>query len=240
MSVSILIPYRRQEDTYRSHNLQAVTSHWCRYIDKHLGHAYDLNGGGYEIVIGTNDEEPFNRSAARNNAFNKSDGSVLVLCDADTLFVDHDSMVEAVYYVRMHPDSWVIPYGTYWNASQSWTDRYYKERTLAIGAPGTFEHRLRRTICGMIVMHRNMYEDIGGYDERFRGWGYEDDAFGYVLDALYGKPNRFDEFDVIHLWHPHPPETNFGQPNIDHNRALLEEYRVAAATETMRSLIEAR
>jgi len=53
---------------------------------------------------------------------------------------------------------------------------------------------------GMLVVHRDAWTAIGGYDQRFLGWGHEDSAFN--LSAL--RHSRFDRLpgDVLHLWHP--------------------------------------
>lgn len=46
---------------------------------------------------------------------------------------------------------------------------------------------------------RSSYFDIGGFDERFVGWGYEDIEFMDRAKTLKGYP--FDYLPFIHLWH---------------------------------------
>jgi hypothetical protein len=55
-----------------------------------------------------------------------------------------------------------------------------------------------------IAVPRAVFEDLGGFDERFRGWGYEDMAFQSIIVGLY--PWGRVEGDVIHLWHPRSEE----------------------------------
>jgi hypothetical protein len=39
-------------------------------------------------------------------------------------------------------------------------------------------------------MSTEVFETVGGWDERFKGWGYEDDAFNYVHMVVLGKVVR--------------------------------------------------
>jgi hypothetical protein len=50
-----------------------------------------------------------------------------------------------------------------------------------------------------IVIPRAIWDDLGGFDERFRGWGFEDMAFQCAVVGLYGHERI--EGDVYHLHH---------------------------------------
>jgi hypothetical protein len=54
------------------------------------------------------------------------------------------------------------------------------------------------------VVPRAVWDAIGGFDERFKGWGWEDMAFQSVVCGLYGH-ERLDG-DIWHLWHPRAEE----------------------------------
>lgn len=61
------------------------------------------------------------------------------------------------------------------------------------------------------VVPRAVWDDVGGFDERFAGWGFEDMAWQSVVAGLYGHERI--EGDVIHLWHPRSEERIVkGQP----------------------------
>ena len=51
--------------------------------------------------------------------------------------------------------------------------------------------------------HPDAYDQAGGFDPRFVGWGGEDTSLGAALTTLVGPPARL-EASVWHLWHPGP------------------------------------
>jgi hypothetical protein len=53
----------------------------------------------------------------------------------------------------------------------------------------------------MLMITKENYFRVGGFDERFNGWGYEDNAFFLLANTILGE---FVETDNIayHLWHP--------------------------------------
>ena len=74
---------------------------------------------------------------------------------------------------------------------------------------------------GALVIHRDAWDHVGGYDERFIGWGYEDSAMNISLATTAGW-ERLPGI-AYHLWHPMP---NFRSTRAQRNGALLEELRV--------------
>lgn len=64
---------------------------------------------------------------------------------------------------------------------------------------------LREVPGGCLWAEAGLLHDIGGFDERFEGWGGEDDN---VVNRLAGRARvvRFDD-QLLHLDHPRPPMT---------------------------------
>lgn len=208
------MPYRHDDLGYREKDW-----FWCwRW----------WNAFGYKdteiCVSDDNENEPFNRSRARNNAVAKSSGSILVFADADTV-VDQIALAEAVREVANRRAPWVIPYQWYYNLSQEYTDKLHEnEKPHRIAETETdfsYEHRIL-SWAGILVVPREAYDQVGGYDERFEGWGHEDVAFRIKLDAEYGKHTR-TEGNAYHLWHPINPKQTFNSPNELANRRLFVE-----------------
>jgi hypothetical protein len=229
MKLSVLMPYRRETTPYRERNYELVVAHWQDYL-RQLPYQS-------EIVTGSDLEPVFNRSRARNEAFRKSIGDIIIVADADTLF-QHQHMTSSIDVTVRSVNSvgYVLPYSVYYNASQEWTDRYPGGR-ITEPRQSEYEHRLTTSESGVLVTTRANFEKVRGYDERFRGWGYEDNSFCLALRALCGNPYRVPGF-VVHLWHPVTESVRFEQPHIQFNRDLCARYENAHTTAEMEALVE--
>lgn len=187
------------------------------------------------IIVGTSAQTPFNRSEARNNAFRASDADILLVADADTV-VQPDAIRGAVRLIG-NGAPWVIPYreqAGYYSLSRNATTRILD---LDPGSdipepsdPDDWEHKHASPAdplpswAGLLVLPRKAWEAVGGYDEAFLGWGYEDVAFRAALDRRVGPHRRVQNSYALHLWHARTEDENFGQPHIKQNEARYREY----------------
>ena len=229
MNLSVLIPWNPDtSDTYR-----ILALGW-------LLRRYEQLLPDAQVCLGLNKSEPFARSRARNDAFEQSTGDLLLIADADTLF-DPRQIGEAMD-LAASGDCWVLPYGSYYNLDQS-TSRDIvladpSTSTTKLGLPPEeYEHKIEDSPAGLLVMKREHFETVNGYDERFIGWGYEDSAFRHALNVLVGQARRLPEFDCYHLWHRRSEAENFGSPTIGHNRGLFRDYERARTPEEMREVL---
>jgi hypothetical protein len=69
---------------------------------------------------------------------------------------------------------------------------------------------LRRPPGHVVWVRRGLFDRVGGFDERFTGWGGEDLDFVFRLDIV-GAVDRYGD-DLFHLWHDRP------QTQIDGHR----------------------
>lgn len=168
--------------------------------------------------------ETYNRSEARNNAFQSADGEILIITDADTA-TSHQNVLDAVDLVS-RTQSWVIAHRTYHSLTQEYTDALLQDRPDVQLRPPFPSHWTMRnkSQAGVLVMPREAYETVEGYDERFNGWGYEDNAFAEKLDKKWSPALRTSG-EVVHLWHERG--LDFEQPHIKENEALYEEIKAA-------------
>jgi predicted glycosyltransferase involved in capsule biosynthesis len=169
--------------------------------------------------------EDFTRSYARNQGVKQVNTDYVLLADADTIPRIED--IEQAYTLLNNGAPWVLCYADneYYNLTQ--------EKTLELlqfdpsvevqrPSPDEYEHRLT-SWAGMIMLRKSDFDKVGGYDERFVGWGWEDNAFQLKMDNEIGKHVRTDGF-ALHMWHPRGSD-EFNTPSELVNRRIFEEYR---------------
>lgn len=74
---------------------------------------------------------------------------------------------------------------------------------------------------GMLVVTRDAFDKIGGWDERFEGWGGEDDAMSHVIYTHLRSTTLHIPF--FHIDHPREFVNGNNQPQYAKNKALVEE-----------------
>jgi hypothetical protein len=220
MKVVILVP-RRAGDPHRDRAWEYVRRHWATL--------------GWPICVGHHDEGPFNASAARNDAaLMAGDWDVAVFVDGDTIMLDHEPVRRAVE-LAAESGFFVRPYQTYWM-----TDERAADRLMATGArprSGITATRFQSP-GGVNVIPRKLWDAVGGYDERFRGWGHEDAAIEIACTSLTGFKQLPGE--VFHLWHPISTERVKAKPEYQANVALRRRYERARSPDMMRTLLAER
>lgn len=204
--ISILIPYGA-DGGWRDRAFDWNIRRWERFYPN------------AQICVAAPDEVgspgTFNRPQAINRAAREATGDTFIIADADTTFS-----------LGFNPvNDWVLP-RTYAKLTQDITETFLAfnpETPLDVWGSeweGT-------SWSGLLVIPRATFEVVGGFDERFTGWGHDDIAFGVAVDTLY-RPHIRGPYSALHLWHPTPFMDNYGQPNNDVQRLLAVEYVKAA------------
>jgi hypothetical protein len=182
---------------------------WARVEAQWLGY-------GWPLIVADDGGDPFARGASVNLAATQIDADVYVIADADTL-ISPDQVEEAVELAVGAPGL-VVAF-----------DRY-----LYLRENGRVKFFMEHTVSSCVAVSHRTWELAGGFDGRFRAWGYEDAAFEAACSTLAG-PTRWVHGDVRHIWHP--IETN--RPDL--NRALVRPYIEATGDPSaMRALIDSR
>lgn len=163
-----------------------------------------------EIVEGAHEGDgPFNRSAAINRAA-EGEWDVAVILDSDVL-LDADKVRAGI--AAAAESGWlVLPYRDRNMISRQGTSRIL----------GGFRGSWRRWIVAReaervsccVIIPRALWDAVGGFDERFEGWGGEDEAFYAACKAIAGA-ERLDG-EVWHLFHQL-------SPHRDHRTALYRQ-----------------
>ncbi len=192
-----------------------------------------------DICIGTSNN-PFNKAKAVNEAAAKAKGSIFAIIDAD-IICGPAALHEAAELLMRYP--WIIPFKEVLNLSKvstsrllttspswplpshmSFKKRSFNERALPVG--------------GINIMKRECFEAVGGFDERFLGWGGEDDAFAAAMNTICGHYMRTDD-TILHLWHP-PVEPQDNEQYDDNVQLALRYCRAQGKAHRMRRILAER
>jgi hypothetical protein len=199
-----------------------------------------LDTWGYPIIEGHHDEGPFSRAAALNRAA-AEDGpwDVAFLVDADTHV--NPEQAHAAIARALRTRAMVVAFDRYRSLSPAGT-----EQVLG-GFNGSWQPLAEQVLEGngvhgpvssALAVPRALWDAVGGFDERFRGWGFEDRAFAITCETL-GRFRRLHG-TAWHLWHPRSPRNETG-PEWANSTALVREYRQANGDrEAVRALIAQR
>lgn len=204
--VSILIPFRCSDPTnQRVKNLEWLKQYWANQLP------------GAEIIVGDDPstDRPFSKSVAVNNAVAKAKGDVFVIVDADG-YIDVGSVLHCVNEIRQARKKgrrlWFVPYRQFYRLNQDISAQLLQSdpaNPLIFSVPLAEKHILGDTdpkvghwYGAMIqIMPREAFDIVGGWDERFRGWGGEDHAAMRAMDTLYVQHKTLPG-QVLHVWHP--------------------------------------
>jgi hypothetical protein len=206
----------RQADEWRDKSLAYVAQHY-----------------GLPIIAGTAEGILFNRSAARNAAINKAfaDGAeVAFVIDTDTI-VSHDQLWAASYLAR-ETGQLVLAFDEY--------TRLTKQSTISLlaGRQSFQGDTIKHHASGAIAIPRSLWDEVGGYDERFGSWGGEDRALWLACNAVRGRVDSLRVPGVAyHLWHQRSPENNSALPCYQDNIELAKRYKVAAGVSLERGCL---
>ncbi|HEX7708687.1 MAG TPA: galactosyltransferase-related protein [Thermoanaerobaculia bacterium] len=127
------------------------------------------------------DAEPYNRSAAFNEGVRHARASLLVLHDGDIL-VPKSYAREIVR-----------------QAESGYAAIDLKRFLFYLGSSGRCEKVLQNAHGGSVAITSEGFDAIGGFDERFVGWGGEDNDFWDRAETL--ESTRFGYLPLLHLWH---------------------------------------
>ena len=204
--VAVIVPFAGDEP-YRLAAAERVR----RYYDGFFP------GWNYVVASPAAGDAAFSRAAVLNATIARTDSEVIVFNDADSLVEPHAMRRAAQLAGEEH--GLVHAYTRYRRLSRAATER------LSMDAPNLWSlpdaayewEMVNAGSQGCAAISRYAFDTVGGLDECFVGWGYEDLAFMVVCEAHW--PLRRVAGDLVHLWHP-PSERS--QPDLE--RANEDRY----------------
>lgn len=193
-----------------------------------------------EIVIGEDDtgNEYFCKARAINNAVRDSKHDKLFIVDID-LAIEKPAIQKGIRLINNY--CYIIPYGQWWRLSEKHTRRILDNEIKFYVAPdGRLCDVHPRRGTGIHILTKKNFYAAGGYDERFIGWGGEDNAFGCALKTLCkGAPKILKQYNSYHLWHP--SQSTKGKKMRKENVRLWRAYQSAMRNkDMMQDLINSR
>ena len=195
MRVVFLVP-RRDDNGHRDRLWRYARQRWERMFPD------------WPIYEGHHDDGPFNRARAINDAAAEAgEWDVGIVIDSDVM-VRRSQAEAAVSSAAGGGVTWA--HRRWRGFHEAWTkrilddNRQYGDEFEDVDLDILVERTNPLSWSCCIAIPRAVFDDLGGFDERFRGWGFEDMAFQSVIVGLY--PWRRIEGDVIHLWHPRSDE----------------------------------
>lgn len=210
MRTVILVP-RREDHGHRDELWTWVKAWWQERLPE------------LTIYEGHHNEGLFNRSAAVNRAAAAADDwDVAVLIDSDVI-IDPDRVREGIELCYQRGSTHLIlPFMRRHNLKPEGSRRIME------GEQGSWRSFIGKTyndmVSSCVLINRQLWDAVGGFDERFSGWGFEDSAFSVAAETFGGETVEKIEGELWHLWHPTAPEGKRGTPSYQANRALAEAY----------------
>lgn len=180
----------------------------------------------WPVFTGDSDPDlPFNRSAARNAAAARAGArDAYIFMDADTM-IDEEQLQGAVE-LAVFTKSAVLPYTEFLEFNM--VSGLVNQRVNTSPNP--------HINSGNIVVSAPLWEEMGGWDERLSGYGWEDGAFIYACSALayvFDFPGRIMTFDHARKDDEHPELLSMDNPPD-----VFKEYQAVRSREEMREVLE--
>lgn len=185
MRQQVVLPWRDAGCSYRKHHFDFLLNYYSQEFD----------------VIVADNEGDFNRSAARNFGVEQTTSDVVVIIDADN-YIPYTQIHEAVR-VATRSNNLVKPFQWFGYLTEESTALFYElhENPVVDFEPTYVDPPQQDFTGGAYVMKKFLWQEVGGMDEGFIGWGAEDDAF-HLLCKSKGIKARYVEGRDYHLYHP--------------------------------------
>lgn len=183
---------------------------------------------GFPIFEGyhEHDEGPFNRGRAINRAAELAgDWEVAVIIDSDVVADPH--AVEEAIGIARDTGRPVLAYDERVHLNARGT------KAVLAGFTGSWRRQpyvgnvLRDSCSSANAIRRDLWDAVGGFDELFVGWGWEDIAFRVATETLTGDALVKVKAELWHLHHRPSSGNNREEVTFVANRARGERYVAA-------------
>lgn len=244
-TILMVIPFRGK-NMYRKKNLDIVLQ-WLNVVKKYAldnyrvtidlsvveqDHQSCFETSKYDFVnhLFLINQGTFNKGWSFNVVVNQNPNyQYYGFCDADIIIYDIEAMVDQL--VQM---TFIEPQKTFRlftqrldltiNDMMTITSFETLCQQLPAILPNLSKHQGLGFASNMIFVNKQTFEQIGGWDEIFRGWGRYDDFFAYKLSIISQVKPICCPLDAVHLWHPVTLEFSlaFSPDNVENYNKLIQ------------------
>lgn len=179
------------------------------------------------IQIQPEENEEFNKPTLVNKGVQLAQGEVVIIADSDVLPTVPGVLQEAAAHALYAP--WVVPHGQVLRLREEPTARLLTAPVTTTVYPyGPLVRHPYMGVAGggLIVIRRERFLVMGGFDPVFKGWGGEDTAFGVAADTLLGQHLRYSHVPLLHFYHPPGPRAIHSE--YANNVRRVDLYRILA------------
>lgn len=213
MRVVILVP-RRNDNGHRD-KLWAFCRKW--WGDHHEP---------MTIYEGHHNDGPFNRSAGINTASDAADADcrwdVALIIDSDT--ISQSEPVQQAIARAYQTGGLVVAHDRRHMLTEKATQRILAGDRSNWKRNGMISKTYRDSVSCAVAVSRETWDKVGGFDDRFVGWGFEDTAFHIAVETITSLPIEVIHGECFHLWHATGPETSRGSVTYQRNHSLKRRY----------------
>lgn len=180
----------------------------------------------FEIFEGNHTDGQFNRSCAINRAAGLADWKqpkpwdVAIIIDSD-IICDAERVRQGVA-LAIESGRMVLPFNVRYDLNEAGSKKVMG------GYAGDWKPFIRHTYNNIVscvnIVTRKLWDAVGGFDEGFVGWGFEDNAFTASCRAMSGGPELRIPGDLWHMYHATAKEGKRGTETHRRNRARADLY----------------
>jgi len=221
MKFTVVIPFSNNNKPFRLRNLQQVIINYNKLASDFDIVVVEQNGNGevrdalkdYKIKY-LNIETPsnlFHKTLLLNKAISTLKTDYIIMSDADCLLTDI-----GIESIRTECDkgSILFPFSSVNYYNEMNTRRYCKGEQ-SINANDDRNLPIKRFTGLVNCFSMETFNQVGGFDDDFIGWGAEDDAFVIKCERIKSPVYRTNlSSEVIHLFHPKVDNPEYKQSDI--------------------------
>jgi predicted glycosyltransferase involved in capsule biosynthesis len=179
----------------------------------------------FKIITSDSNDKIFNAAASRNLGIKKAfeEGNDLVICSDSDVFVSKDSIIKSILNA-IDTNNITVPYTELRKLTQEGTEQFLKNNKNSfdmlekvVPRPILNNDKAQRfwPCGGIIIITKSLFEEFGGMDESYVGWGVEDIDYQKRYLDTYGKLFDYIDGSIISLYHSREEWMNPDSRNIE-------------------------